>query len=276
MFPEGTEITTVDAPGARMRAAIHGAGPEVVWIPGGDAAADYWVEQWERLPGFRHVCYDPRGVGGTEAGPPPWTIGDYADDCAALIGALCAPPVIVAGLSMGGLIAQEVACRHPGLVRLAVPMGTAARIEGFTRDWMRAEIDMRRAGGPPPPVEFLTCHYAAFAYPAAALADPDVWARVKAAYAPRFGERDPAMLVAQWEACLAYDGRDALARCEVPMEVVAFAEDVQTPPAMVRQVAEIAPRARLHEMPGLGHVSFARHAPDAVADLLRGLLEGAP
>ena len=276
MFPEGTEIRLVDAPGARMRAAIYGEGPEVVWISGGDAAAGYWVEQWVRLPGFRHVCYDPRGVGETTADPPPWTIADYARDCAALIRALCEPPVIVAGLSMGGLIAQEVACRYPELVRLAVPMGTAARIEGFTRDWMEAEIAMREAGGPLPPVDFLTCHYTAFAYPAAALADPEVWARVKAAYGPRFNERDPAMLIAQWRACLDYDGRRRLARCEVPMEVVAFVQDVQTPPGMVREVAKLAPRGRLHEVPGLGHVSFARHAPNQVAALLRALFEAAP
>ena len=273
MFPDGTEIHHVEAPGVRMRAAIHGEGAEVVWIPGGDAAADSWVEQWVRLPGFRHLSYDPRGVGETTADPPPWTIADYANDCAALIRALCQPPVIVAGLSMGGLIAQEVACRHPELVRLAVPMGTAARIEGFTRDWMRAEIAMRRAGGLLPPVDFLACHSAAFAYPAAALADAQVWARVEAAYGPRFGDRDPAMLVAQWEAC---HGCEALTRCEVPMEVVAFGEDVQTPPAMCREVADLAPRGRLHEVPGLGHVSFARHAPDRVAGVPRPILEGAP
>ena len=55
MFPEGTDIRSVDAPGARMRAAIHGEGPEVVRIPGGGAAADRRVEQWARLPGLGHV-----------------------------------------------------------------------------------------------------------------------------------------------------------------------------------------------------------------------------
>ena len=89
--------------------------------------------------------------------------------------------MIVAGSSMGWLIAQEVACRHPGLVRLAVPMGMAARIDGFTRGWMKAEIAMRRTGRPQPPRDFSTCHHAASAYPAAAPADPEVWASVKAA-----------------------------------------------------------------------------------------------
>lgn len=271
-FSSSTRLFRIDAPGASMRVVQDGSGPDILWIPGGDSTAEYWIEQWERFAqDFRCTSYDPRGAGETTAVDPPWTIDDFADDCAEVIRSCCAPPVILTGLSMGGLITQAVAIRHPDLVRLAIPMGTAAYIDGFTRDWMQAEIDFRRAGHRMP-VDFATCHYAAFAYPARALADPAIWDKVKAAYGPRFGERDPDQLIAQWQACLDFDCRVALKSCNVPIHAIGFAEDVQTPPPMVRAVASHARNGTYHEITGLGHVSLMRHAPGTVADKLHEII----
>jgi len=59
------------------------------------------------------------------------------------------------------------------------------------------------------------------------------------------------------------------------MHVIGFSEDVQTPPAMCRRVSELAPGGVFHEIPGLGHVSMARHRPDAVAARLLEIIGGA-
>lgn len=225
------------------------------------------------LGDFRCTSYDPRCVGETACDPPPWTIEALADDCAELIRACCALPVILVGLSMGGLITQAVAIRHPDLVRLAIPMGNAAFVDGFTRDWMQAEIDASKAGFRMP-IDFATCHYAAFAYPARALWDPGVLAQVKAAYGPRFGDRNPAQPIARWQACLDFDCREALASCPVPVRAIGFTEDVQTPPAMVREAAERARHGTYHEIERLEHVSFTRHAPEVVASRLRAIIAG--
>ncbi|MCY3874742.1 MAG: alpha/beta hydrolase [Rhodobacteraceae bacterium] len=255
-----------------MRVVQQGSGPDILWIPGGDAAAEYWVEQVSYFTDdFRCTSYDPRGVGTTVAPEPPWSIEDFARDCAAVIESACDPPVVLIGLSMGGLIAQQVAISFPHLLRLAVPMGTAARITGFTRDWMEAEIEFRQKGFRMP-ARFAACHYAAFAYPAAALGEPATWKKIRNAYEVRFGDRDPSQLVAQWQACLDFDCRLELASCNVPVHAVAFSEDVQTQPGMVREVAEICPNGVYHELPGLGHVSFARHRPGVVAALLRQIV----
>ena len=61
----------------------------------------------------------------------------------------------------------------------------------------------------------------------------------------------------------------------MPIHAVAFSEDVQTPPAMVRVVADCAQHGRFHELPGLGHVSVARHRPEAVNRLLDEILSAA-
>lgn len=272
-FADMTSVHFHETADARFRVLQGGNGPDIVWVPGGDSPAHYWSEQFEFFHSdLRSTAYDPRGAGETTSAPPPWSMKQFGDDCAGIIEAFCSPPVILAGLSMGSLITQQVAIDHPHLVRLAIVMGTSARITGFTRDWMAAEIQARVDGSLAMPPDFAACHYAAFAYPANALEDDALWERIKAAYKPRFADRDPQMLIAQWQACLDYDVTAALADCPVPIHAVAFSEDIQTPPRLVRRVAEAARHGHYHELPGLGHVSLNRHAPRTVNTFLASLI----
>ena len=257
-----------------MRVVSQGDGPAIVFIPGGDQTAEGYSQQFVRLAErFRCISYDPRGAGETTSPPAPWTMADFARDCAAVIDEFCGGRAIVCGLSLGGLVTQQVAIDFPERVRLAIPMGTAARIDGFTRDWMQAEIDIRRAGITLPDY-FLAPHYAPYAFPAKALHDPELWAEIKPSYTERFANRDPKDLIDQWQACLDFDCREELKSCPVPMHVISFSEDVQTAPSMCRVVSDLAPKGVFHEIPGLGHVSMARHRPDIVAVKIREIVEG--
>ena len=259
--------------GVTMRVVIEGSGPDVVFVPGGDQVAEAYSQQFARLTdSFRCISYDPRGAGDTKSPPAPWSMEDYATDCAAVIDAFCDGSATVAGLSLGGLVTQATAIGHPEKVRLAIPMGTAAYIDGFTRDWMQAEIDLRRNGIRLPDY-FLAPHYAAYAFPAKALHDPDLWAQVKESYTERFRDRDPQDTIDQWQACLDFDCREGLKTCPVPFHVIAFSEDVQTAPSMCKVVSDLAPNGTFHEIPGLGHVSMVRHRPEVVAAKLREILD---
>ncbi len=276
-FPEfsaSAEVHSLTAGGVTMRVVVQGQGPDVVFIPGGDQTAEGYSQQFARLSdAFRCISYDPRGAGGTASPPAPWTMSDYAQDCAAVIDAFCGGSAVVVGLSLGGLVTQQVAIEFPDKVRLAIPMGTAAYIDGFTRDWMQAEIDMRKAGLALPDY-FLAPHYAVYAFPAKALHDPVLWSEIKESYTTRFANREPADLIDQWEACLAFDCREALKTCDVPIHVISFSEDVQTAPSMCKVVSDLAPNGVFHELPGLGHVSMMRHRPDVVAQRLREIISG--
>jgi 3-oxoadipate enol-lactonase len=258
--------------GVTMRVVIEGTGPDVVFIPGGDATADGYSQIFARLTDrFRCISYDPRGAGQTVSPAPPWSMEDYARDCAAVIDAFCGGKAVVSGLSLGGLVTQATAIAFPDKVRLAIPMGTAAYIDGFTRDWMQAEIDIRKAGIALPDY-FLAPHYAVYAFPAKALHDPDLWAQVKDSYTERFRDRDPQDTIDQWQACLDFDCRDALRTCPVPFHVISFSEDVQTAPSMCKVVSDLVPDGTFHEIEGLGHVSMVRHRPETVAAKLREIL----
>jgi 3-oxoadipate enol-lactonase len=258
--------------GVTMRVVIEGTGPDVVFIPGGDATADGYSQIFARLTDrFRCISYDPRGAGQTVSPAPPWSMEDYARDCAAVIDAFCGGKAVVSGLSLGGLVTQATAIAFPDKVRLAIPTGTAAYIDGFTRDWMQAEIDIRKAGIALPDY-FLAPHYAVYAFPAKALHDPDLWAQVKDSYTERFRDRDPQDTIDQWQACLDFDCRDALRTCPVPFHVISFSEDVQTAPSMCKVVSDLVPDGTFHEIEGLGHVSMVRHRPETVAAKLREIL----
>lgn len=262
----------LNANGVTMRVVVEGSGPDIVFVPGGDQTAEGYSQQFARLAeGYRCIAYDPRGAGKTTAPPPPWRMADYAADCAAVIDAFAGGKAVVCGLSLGGLVTQQTAIDYPEKVRLAIPMGTSAYIDGFTRDWMQAEIDLRKDGIALPDY-FLAPHYAVYAFPASALHDPELWAEIKEAYRERFRDRAPQDTIDQWEACLEFDCREGLKSCPVPIHVIAFSEDVQTAPVMCKVVADLAPRGVFHEIAGLGHVSMSRHRPETVAAKLRDIL----
>jgi pimeloyl-ACP methyl ester carboxylesterase len=250
-----------------------GNGPDIVWIPGGDDVAEAWDNQFDAFRGsFRNTSFDPRGAGRTVCHTrPPWTIADYAADCAALIKAKCTPPVILIGLSLGSLITLQVAIDYPELVRLAIPMGTAAAATGFSRDWMMAEVKFRRAGGALPP-DFAVTHYTAFSYPSEVLGNDELWAKIRDRVGANYGHRDGELLVAQWQACIDFDVVDQLPHCKVPIHVIGFSEDCQLPAPMGRRAAALAGNGHFHMLQGLGHVSCEVHKPEVVNNKIREIM----
>jgi pimeloyl-ACP methyl ester carboxylesterase len=99
------------------------------------------------------------------------------------------------------------------------------------------------------------------------------WERIRPLVAPDFEGRDGRLLAAQWQACLDDDSSDLRPRCTVPIHAIAFSHDVQTPPARVREVAELAPRGRFHLLEGLGHGSASGHRPDVVNACVRAIID---
>jgi pimeloyl-ACP methyl ester carboxylesterase len=262
--------------GATLAYRQSGAGPDIVWLAAGDNPGDNWRRC--QTPAFddsyRSTTYDARGVGATSSTTePPWPIDEHAVDLAALIDAVCEPPVFLIGLSMGSLIAVQIAHDRPELVRAALVMGTCVRKTGFIREWEQAEIDFRRLGGTLPPA-FATAHYAMQYFPADALGDDATWERIKPLVAADFADRDGAMLAAQWQACLDYDSGPLLPQIQVPIHAIAFSQDVQTPPQRVREVAELAADGHFHLLADLGHGSAFGHRPDVVNERLRAIVDG--
>ena len=252
-----------------------GSGPDIVWLAGGDMPGSSWHPfQLPDFADYRNLTYDARGVGQTRSHTEaPWPISTHAGDCITLIENACDAPVFLAGLSMGSCIAQEIALTRPDLVKAAVLMGACARKSGFIEEWENAEIALRRSGSELP-ADFAVVHYALLMYPSSVLGDDELWAKLRPIVAQDYGRRDPLSLAEQWQACVDYDSLDRLPCCEVPLHVIAFSEDTQTPPARGRLIADTAPHSSFHLLEGLGHCSMYGHRPDLVNATIREILAG--
>jgi 3-oxoadipate enol-lactonase len=99
----------------RVHYEIRGSGPRVLSIGGTGTHLGRAPNIFE-TPIARHfeiLCFDQRGLGGTSSPDGPYTIADYADDAAGLLDALGWERCAVLGVSFGGMVAQELALRHP-------------------------------------------------------------------------------------------------------------------------------------------------------------------
>jgi pimeloyl-ACP methyl ester carboxylesterase len=260
--------------GANIWYIQEGEGPDIIWIPGGDNVAEDWSYQIEAFRSdFRNTAFDPRGAGRTTSErQPPWSIEAMARDCAELIRAVCKPPVVVVGLSMGSFVVLQLAMDFPELVRCAIPMGTAAKATGFCLDWMKAEVEFRKAGASLP-FEFAVHHYGAFMYPSEVLGDDVLWAKLRPFVERSYGDRDGPLLAAQWQACIEFDVSEKLPGCQVPIDVIGFSQDMQTPPNLGRRAAELAGNGRFHLLEGLSHMSLVGHRPEVVNRRIRNIIE---
>jgi pimeloyl-ACP methyl ester carboxylesterase len=108
---------------ARIHYTIHGdSGPVVVLLQGLGLSSRFWFDVPEvvaRDPARprRVLAIDNRGTGKSHRPRGVWTMGAMADDVAAVLDDVGARDAVVAGISMGGMIAQHVAIRHPARVR---------------------------------------------------------------------------------------------------------------------------------------------------------------
>jgi pimeloyl-ACP methyl ester carboxylesterase len=91
--------------------------PPLLLIQGLGYTADMWFRVLAGLSEPRRtIRFDNRGVGRSSVPPTPWTIEDMAADAMDVLDAADIPRAHVFGVSMGGLVAQELALRYPSRV----------------------------------------------------------------------------------------------------------------------------------------------------------------
>jgi len=105
-----------------------------------------WDDIIPRLPpGLRILRFDKRGHGLSSCPAGDYTMDELVEDAAQLIRALDFGGCLFVGLSIGGLIAQGLASKHPQLLRAMVVSNSAARV-GNEQLW-RERIELLRSGG---------------------------------------------------------------------------------------------------------------------------------
>ena len=116
---------------------IHGTGDRVVIISGtgGDLRSSPARGQGLLETNFQVLMYDQRGLGQSGKPDKPYTMADYADDCAALMDAVGWDRAHVMGISFGGMVAQHVVLRHaPRVDRLVLACTSSGGAGGSSFD----------------------------------------------------------------------------------------------------------------------------------------------
>jgi 3-oxoadipate enol-lactonase len=232
----------------------YGEGPAVLLVAGQGMTVDGW---WSTIPvlarSFRVIAFDNRDTGASSRLPWPYTVGQMAGDAVAVLDAAGEQRAHVYGISLGSLVAQELALRHPDRVG-ALVLG-ASSAGGF-------------AAYKPAPASFAQT----FLVRAGAMGPEEAeWAAVPYTYAERtrrfhpdrisedIAHRlrtppEPLAYMHQAAAVAAHDAYERLNRVCAPTLVVHGEQDVFVPPANALVLAERIPGAQLRLWPDAGHM----------------------
>ena len=240
----------IRANGVELRVEEVGQGPPLLLIMGLGASLETWVAQRDAFAArHRVILFDNRGAGASETPAAPWTVPDMAADAAAVLDALGIARAHVLGVSMGGMIAQELAIRFPERVdRLIVAVSFARpdpirRAFLLFRRWARLQgADLVQEGVANLP----------WLVSPRVLNDPERLEEVLGIVST-MPLMSPEAYAEQVEAILEHDTLARLGSVVAPTLVLAAAEDVLTPIYLSREIADAIPNARLTVLPRGNH-----------------------
>ncbi len=219
---------------------------------------------WNDLVGpltgrYRVIRYDKRGHGLSQLPAPTASMADLANDLSALLDLLDVKQATIVGLSIGGLIAQELLRLRPDLVRSLVLADTAHKI-GTDESWS-TRIGLVEAKGIESIADGVMKLWFSKTYHQTSRDALTGW-RTMLTRTPVEG---------YLAACLAIrdaDLTEAARRINVPTLCVVGDEDGSTPVALVQELASLIPGAKFEVLSGAGHIPCIEK-PDA----LRALIE---
>jgi len=247
----------------------EGPGPVVVLLHGFPLDRTVWASQVQTVGStYRVIAPDLRGQGETAAPGGIYPIDDMADDVVETLDALrLTEPIVLGGLSMGGYVALSLAVRYAKRLRGLMLIGT--RAEADTPDSARSREDLARrveeAGDVGPVVDAMLPRF----FNEAAR---ERHASVVAALSERMRKASPRGVAGALRGMGTRPDRSAdLSRITVPTLVMVGADDVITPPAVSRALAEALPHAVYAEIPEAGHLAPLENPSAANAAMLRFL-----
>jgi pimeloyl-ACP methyl ester carboxylesterase len=238
-------FTSVD--GVRLHYAQDGQGTDLLLIHGLGGSLHDWDACTPTLARYHRVLrWDARGFGESDKPAGPYSPQLFARDLAGFARACGVVRAHVAGISMGGVIAQRFALDYPDMVKSLILISTSSEVGAQAQAaWEKtAAVIAQRGFGS-------NADFAARIYAASFVkAHPD---RVQARMA-QIGTNDPHAYAAAARAIGAYNWTSELSRVQVPTLILQGEEDKLTPPGGSVRMSRVLPHCRLLVIPDCGHV----------------------
>ena len=225
--------------------------------------------------GFHVIRFDNRDVGLSQKFPQGgYTLADMADDTAGLLTALDIPAAHVVGQSMGGMVAQELALRHPSRVRTLTLIYTAPSPEFLIgRDLVDDRIEQPRARDRDEAIALYLADEAACASPGYPQ-DVDWLRELGGQMFDR--DYDPDGVRRQLDALdRSPDRTPHLHRIDAPTAILHGDGDQLIDVAAAKVLHERIPGSTLTSYPGMGHELPRPLWPDIVEQIRRNAGRGA-
>jgi len=240
--------------------------PALVLIRGLARTIHHWGEMVERLQDdFRIVALDNRGVGKSSTPLPPYTTAWMANDTAAVLSHSGVERAHIFGISLGGMIAQELALSHSERVQRLVLGCTRAGLFAGSPMSLAATARLVGAGRlrPDRAMDYTAPYILSEAF---MRARPDVletWRRLALEDPPRRSG-----VFGQMLAGLLHNSVSRLTKIQKPTLILTGDADRLFSPACSRYLARCIPGARLQILPGAGH-DFPIELPAETAQAIK-------
>ncbi len=257
--------------GIRLAYERSGRGERVLLIMGSNAAGRVWtLHQTPALSraGYQAITFDNRGIPPSDVPPGRYSVADMVADTKGLIEALDAAPCRIIGVSLGALIAQELAASWPHLVRCAVLIATKARSDAARRAYAAAHL-AKVESGIQLPVDYEAAMSAFQMLSPASLKDDAAVSLWLETFRLSLGSKDAAN--GQAWADTSADRRESLRKVTAPCRVIAFSDDFVTPPHLAAEVADAIPDCDYVEIPSCGHFGYLEHPEEVNSAIIEFL-----
>jgi pimeloyl-ACP methyl ester carboxylesterase len=230
----------------------------LILIHGAGGSSLYWPPEIRRLPGRRVMAIDLPGHGASSGGAEE-TIEAYAERVKEFLDRLQIDQAVLCGHSMGSAVVQRLSLDHAERVAGLVLVGGGAKLQvnpQLIEDCSRPETF------PQALVQILEWSFS-----------PQADRKLVELAGARMEEVSPAVLLADFAACNAFNILDEVEEIEQPALIICGGDDQMTPVKFSSYLAENIKDSKLEVIPGAGHMVMLEKA-QVVAELMVNFLDG--
>lgn len=258
------ETGFIETSGQRVRYRVRGDGPPLLMIHGIGAPLELWRPLESKLGDFQTITVDPPGSGHSSTPPGGFGMRQFAGVMDDLLTHLGLDSASVLGVSLGGMMAQELAFRSPDRVEKLVLASTSP---GLTLDPMALAVIATRA-------RYFSGRLRKLVTPIWYDEEIDQESSLLRLQWELRGQYTPSVrgYLVQLRAAWAWSSRSWLGQLEMPVLAISGSDDPVVPVSNSRVIASTVRDGRLEIIPGGGHLCLFKESvrtSQLIRDFLR-------